>query len=190
MKKTLRILLIFSLILALVVSGCGSASSSKKESSSKDEKKTHISIGKDDEEQAEGDTEAASEESESEEESVLEIGNVITLSRPSFLGELVSNVDAGFVPSASSYQVTDISQIENADRYKYTLENSGIKDKLLENLFVSTEGYSKEFFEIYESNRYNQLPNFVTVDSLMHTYHLYFAYLLKRTEKTASVPPP
>ena len=26
-------------------------------------------------------------------------------------------------------------------------------------------------------------PNFVTVDSLMHTYHLYFAYLMKQTER-------
>ncbi len=33
------------------------------------------------------------------------------------------------------------------------------------------------FFEIYEMNRYSQIPNFVTVDSLMHTYHLYFSYL-------------
>ena len=28
------------------------------------------------------------------------------------------------------------------------------------------------------------IPNFVTVDSLMHTYHLYFSYLLKNVERT------
>ncbi len=45
------------------------------------------------------------------------------------------------------------------------------------------DGGSGEFFEIYESNRYSMTPSFVTVDSLMHSYHLYFAYLLKKTEK-------
>lgn len=28
-----------------------------------------------------------------------------------------------------------------------------------------------------------QIPNFVTVDSLMHTYHIYFAYLMRDIEK-------
>lgn len=41
-----------------------------------------------------------------------------------------------------------------------------------------------EFYELYEDNRYNLRANFVTVDSLMHTYHLYFQHLLKSTEKS------
>ena len=42
---------------------------------------------------------------------------------------------------------------------------------------------SDEFFELYEQNRYDKTPNFVTVDSLMHTYHLYFQHLQKNTER-------
>ena len=42
----------------------------------------------------------------------------------------------------------------------------------------------REFFPIYEIARYEQIAHFVTVDSLMHTYHLYFSYLLKNIEKT------
>lgn len=41
----------------------------------------------------------------------------------------------------------------------------------------------REFFEIYEINRYEPKANFVTVDSMMHTYHLYFSHLLKKVEK-------
>lgn len=48
---------------------------------------------------------------------------------------------------------------------------------------MTLEEAGREFFDLYERNRYNMIPNFVTVDSLMHTYHVYFAYLLKNIEK-------
>ena len=54
---------------------------------------------------------------------------------------------------------------------------------LAKNGFVVREEAGREFFDLYERNRYNMIPNFVTVDSLMHTYHVYFAYLLKNIEK-------
>ena len=56
-------------------------------------------------------------------------------------------------------------------------------EHLLDDGFCVTEYGGSEFFEIYESNRYNQTPSFITVDSLMHSYHLYFSHLLKKTEK-------
>ncbi|MBQ8930523.1 MAG: DUF3160 domain-containing protein, partial [Oscillospiraceae bacterium] len=40
-----------------------------------------------------------------------------------------------------------------------------------------------EFYDIYEMNRYYQIPSFVTTDSMMHTYHLYFSHLMKNTER-------
>ena len=44
-------------------------------------------------------------------------------------------------------------------------------------------GNVKEFFEIYEKNRYKGFKNFVNTDSMLHTYHLYFDYLIKQIEK-------
>ena len=41
----------------------------------------------------------------------------------------------------------------------------------------------KEFFEIYEQNKYKEFPSFVTTDSMLHTYHLYFDFLMKKIEK-------
>ena len=38
---------------------------------------------------------------------------------------------------------------------------------------------------MYEENRYSYLANLVTVDSMLHTYHLYFNYLLKTVEEEA-----
>ena len=74
----------------------------------------------------------------------------------------------------------DLSNLVNLDQFYFTDED---KSLLAENLFVVKPSYSNEFFEIYEENRYSQVPNFVTVDSMMHTYHLYFSLLLSRTEK-------
>lgn len=66
----------------------------------------------------------------------------------------------------------------------YALQQGGeMADKFTKNGFVVCGTAGSEFFEIYENNRYEMIPNFVTVDSLMHTYHLYFAYLLKNIEK-------
>lgn len=56
--------------------------------------------------------------------------------------------------------------------------------KLLQNEFVvKKEAEYKEFFNYYEETRYDHFPNYVTADSILHTYHLYFDYLMKSIEK-------
>lgn len=88
-----------------------------------------------------------------------------------------------YTPSVASYQAkADLSNVKDADRYSFSEK---LLKKLVENNFVVYEGQSSEFFEIYETNRYGQVPNFITADSMMHTYHLYFAMLQKKVEKGA-----
>lgn len=48
--------------------------------------------------------------------------------------------------------------------------------------------YGDEFFPIYEGNRYAYLPNFITTDSLLHSYHLLFDHLLKEVEEEKLSP--
>ncbi len=43
-------------------------------------------------------------------------------------------------------------------------------------------GYN-EFFQLYERNRYSNIPNFITTDSVLHSYHLIFNDVLSFTEK-------
>lgn len=74
----------------------------------------------------------------------------------------------------------DLSNIDNLWQYYMGDEMAA---KLVENNFVVTEGGGYEFYEVYEQNRYKERASFVTVDSLMHTYHLYFSYLLKNVER-------
>lgn len=88
-----------------------------------------------------------------------------------------------YTPSVASYQAkADLSNVKDADRYTFSNE---MLQKLVANNFVVFESQSAEFFDIYESNRYTQTPSFITADSMMHTYHLYFAMLQKKVEKGA-----
>ena len=53
----------------------------------------------------------------------------------------------------------------------YALQQGGeMADKFTKNGFVVCGTAGSEFFEIYENNRYEMIPNFVTVDSLMQEY--------------------
>lgn len=90
--------------------------------------------------------------------------------------------ETGVTPCVASYTVaSDLSNVENLGQFYF---GEGLTAKLAQNGFVVCGGGGSEFFQIYETNRYNQIPNFVTVDSMMHTYHLYFAYLLKNIERS------
>ncbi|MBQ6589285.1 MAG: DUF3160 domain-containing protein [Butyrivibrio sp.] len=115
-------------------------------------------------------------------------------SKASILGdEEIIYYDPNLVPSIPSYTVEpDLSNVvihpsldytfnmEHEDEYNKPKERIELLSK---NGFVITGSAGDEFFDVYEGNRYGMVPNFITVDSLMHTYHLYFAYLMKNSEK-------
>ncbi len=112
----------------------------------------------------------------------------------SFLGDSEDiYYDEAIVPSVPAYSVAeDFSNVYYAEKFASTFEPeyeseynpvTDLRNALIKNSFAVRNWGHDEFFEIYESNRYSMFPNFVTVDSLMHTYHLYFAYLMKNIEK-------
>ncbi len=132
-------------------------------------------------------------ETEKTVEDVAASETVPTVLGASLLGDTdVVYYDENLVPSVEPYSVNaDFSNVVYDDYFEYWFDLAnqseyndvkGLRDGLIKNNFVVYRTGSNEFFEIYESNRYNQFPNFVTVDSLLHTYHLYFAYLMRQTE--------
>ena len=98
--------------------------------------------------------------------------------------QLIVDTGAGKVnvtPCVEPYEIApDLSNVENLWQFYFEDETASM---IAENGFVVCGDAGREFFEIYETNRYGFIPNFITVDSLMHTYHLYFAHLLKNIEK-------
>ncbi|MBO5112858.1 MAG: DUF3160 domain-containing protein [Lachnospiraceae bacterium] len=127
--------------------------------------------------------EASGEAPEKEKEETQALGNssMAVGERPFLMGADAGRKESDVVPCVERYTVEpDLSNVDNL--WQFYLEE-GMTEKLSENGFVVSGFAGNEFFEIYETNRYNMVPNFVTVDSMMHTYHLYFSYLLKSLEK-------
>ncbi len=123
----------------------------------------------------------AVKEEEAEEEM---LSSLAFSGRPSLLGSFGELYEEEITPALEPYSVNeDLSNIINADQYEWYMEDPDFKEKLVKNKFVVMPYGGDEFFDVYEPNRYDYIPNFITVDSMLHTYHLYFGYLLKRIEK-------
>lgn len=100
--------------------------------------------------------------------------------RPSLLSMELPKEES-VTPQAAPYTIApDLSNVENL--WQFYIEDD-LKAKVAGNGFLVRENGGDEFFEVYEWNRYSLIPNFVTVDSMMHTYHLYFSHLMKNIER-------
>ena len=107
-------------------------------------------------------------------------GDITYLPRPSLLSDFNAGDDSTSGSAQWQTPAADLSNVYIGDFY---LDNEQ-KRMLGQNGFVLTPGWNNEYFEIYEHNRYANDANYITTDSMMHTYHLYFAHLLKKLEKT------
>ncbi len=167
-KKTKR-LLALALVMCLL-GGCAAKPADKTTTYS-------IPAGQNEELSPEG----ASEPDREEAVAATDVSAPYSGVRPVFLTVPVGNGKNAVTPCTKAYTIApDLSNIDNLWQF-YPQEK--MKEKLAQNGFVVCDGAGSEFFEIYETNRYNMIPSFVTVDSLMHTYHLYFSYLLKNIER-------
>ena len=116
----------------------------------------------------------------------LEDEEIQPLERASLLNGLLKDEYEEEALSFTPYPETAAVQYRledtiNKEYFDYLDEE--VKALLEKNGFAVAQSYSYEFYQQYEDNRYDLTPNFITVDSLMHTYHLYFSHLLKNTEK-------
>lgn len=104
--------------------------------------------------------------------------------RPVLADRLPQNMTEQVTPQAAQYTVApDLGNVMNLNQFYFSEDNPELVQKLAKNGFAVAGDAGNEFFEVYEMNRYELIPNFVTVDSLMHTYHLYFSYILKNIER-------
>lgn len=95
-------------------------------------------------------------------------------------------VTVNATPAVKSYTITkNLGNVTNSSDFYFSAAQKALIQK---NGFVASQGYNKEFFELYESNRYGYTPSFVTTDSMLHNYHLMFNYLLETLEKDKLVP--
>jgi hypothetical protein len=77
----------------------------------------------------------------------------------------------------------DLTRVEGVDSYTM---NAAQKGALSANGFFVTPpdpGQFREFYQAYESLRYDEQPVFVTTDSVYHVYHLLFDKMLRDLER-------
>lgn len=91
-----------------------------------------------------------------------------------------------FVPAVEPYRVEPgLGNVTNSEMFAFSPEAARL---LAENGFVVVPDQHREYFMLYEMNSYEPLPNFITTDSLLHNYHLFFSHLLRVTEREKLAP--
>lgn len=62
------------------------------------------------------------------------------------------------------------------------------KAMLSKNLFAVSPTKTKQLFQIYEDNDYKDIPSFVTTDTVLHLYHIFFDHTLRTVEEQSLMP--
>lgn len=95
-------------------------------------------------------------------------------------------ISVNIKPAVKPYQVApDLDNVINRDRFKLTQEGRKL---LSDNGFMVVPEENTEFFMVYEMNRYNNIPSFITTDAMLHNYHLFFRHLFKSAENEYLIP--
>ncbi len=74
----------------------------------------------------------------------------------------------------------DVNGLGNIAAFSF---NDAQRNLLGQNGFVVTPAEWEEFYLLYENNRYEEIPVFVTTDSVYHVYHLIFDKMLRDLER-------
>lgn len=75
---------------------------------------------------------------------------------------------------------SDLSNIENLEIFgKFSKEQL---DLLVKNNFVVNPTKQEQLFYIYEDNEYKDIPSFITTDSILQVYHIFYDYALRTLE--------
>jgi len=78
-----------------------------------------------------------------------------------------------------------LAEMANYERFTFSDAQSAL---LAQNGFVVAPAEWLEFFQLYENARYEELPVFVTTDSVYHVYHLLFDKMLRDLERERLEP--
>ncbi len=83
-------------------------------------------------------------------------------------------------PSVPDYKLsTNLAEIRNKSLFEI---KPSAQQLLAKNYFVIVPAPYEQPFYIYEENVYWDIPHFITVDSMLHIYHLFFMSALKDLE--------
>ncbi len=88
-------------------------------------------------------------------------------------------------PALPAYSLkANLSNVQNLKLYKGLLDAQMIP-LIAKNGFVVTPTDYTQMFYVYENNEYQRpekIPSFITSDSMLHTYHVFYDYTLREVE--------
>lgn len=89
--------------------------------------------------------------------------------------------------SVKPYKVSpDLSNIANLEQFGSF--SAAEKNLLSQNAFVVSPGAEEQLFYIYEKNSYLEIPTFITADSVLQVYHIFYDYSLRNLESKSLIP--
>lgn len=104
----------------------------------------------------------------------------------------ITNVDVAYEPIKIDAQVetytteTNLSNLVNREQFGEFSE--GQMELLIKNNFVVNPTKEEQLFYIYEDNQYLNLPSFITTDSVLQVYHIFYDYYLRTLENEKLLP--
>lgn len=103
----------------------------------------------------------------------------------------VAKLDIQYKPNYKNIDLeSDLSNICNLDAYMDTAYiTEDIKNHLLKDGFYVDSTYGVEQpFQTYEFNEYLTMSSFVTTDSMVHLYHIFYDNMLRQVEEDKFLP--
>jgi len=92
-----------------------------------------------------------------------------------------SNISVALPAAYDGYALPlDLAALGNYNSFTFIDAQAAL---VAQNGFVVTPGDWLEFFQLYENARYQEMPVFVTTDSVYHIYHLLFDKMLRDLER-------
>src|SRR3989338_6650531 len=89
-------------------------------------------------------------------------------------------------PSADSYNLPiNLGDVKNKNKLYF---KSFSEQKLSQQGFAAIPSNFDQIYELYDDNKDKNRPNFVTSDSVLHTYHVLYDYTLRNLEINKFIP--
>ncbi|MDI6601043.1 MAG: DUF3160 domain-containing protein [Thermoanaerobacteraceae bacterium] len=83
-------------------------------------------------------------------------------------------------PVNQDYAIEKLDDIVNLPQFGDFTENQ--KRRLLNDYFFIAPSDKEQLFYTYELNSYNNIPSFITSDSILHSFHMFYDYTLRTLE--------
>lgn len=93
---------------------------------------------------------------------------------------IYSPYTVGVTPNVTPYSINaNLGNVTNLDKFQLTEKEKAL---LAKNGFVASQTKFKQVYDIYKFCQENELPIFVTTDSMLHVYHILYDYTLRILE--------